>query len=236
MEAPFVQLAMPLVLGSRSPRRVELLASVGLPVIGRPTDVDETPAPGEAPPAYVERIVLSKLGAALTMTTGEPAGPQALLVADTTVTIDGAILGKPEDAADAVAMLTRLAGRTHEVLTCYGLCVVPATAGGPVDPRLAEGRVVSTVVTRVTLRALSAAEIERYVASHEPFGKAGAYAIQGLGALLIERIDGSYSGVVGLPLCEVVQDLVRLGVARPAERAAFSPGPAGPSADREPTR
>lgn len=218
MEGPFVKLAMPLVLGSRSPRRVELLASVGVPVIGRPCDVDESPLPEEEPRAYVERIVLAKLRAALQGAQQRPDGRHAVLVADTTVTIDGHILGKPEDGLEAAAMLTRLAGRSHEVLTCYGLAVTGSSAADPGLSGAAEDRVVRTVATRVTMRALSAAEIGRYVASGEPFGKAGAYAIQGLGALLIERIDGSYSGVVGLPLCEVAADLARLGVAESGDR------------------
>jgi septum formation protein len=213
VEAPFLQLRMPLVLGSRSPRRVELLGSVGLRVIERPADVDESVQPGEAPRAYVERIARAKLDAVFEPMQG--VGPHAVLVADTTVTIDGQILGKPKDAADAAAMLTRLAGRTHEVLTCYGVGIVSGQNDAKSAARMASGSVVETVATRVTMRALSQAEIAAYIGSNEPFGKAGAYAIQGLGALLIERIDGSYSGVVGLPLCEVVAALSHLGVVLP---------------------
>jgi septum formation protein len=216
VEAPFLKLAMPLVLGSRSPRRVELLASIGVQVMGRPCDVDESPLPGEEPRAYVQRIVRVKLRATLQGTPEGPLGLHAVLVADTTVTIEGHILGKPEDGSDAAAMLTRLAGRGHEVLTCYALAIAGRPKGDPAWPGDAEEMVVRTVATRVGMRALSATEIASYVASGEPFGKAGAYAIQGLGALLIERIDGSYSGVVGLPLCEVALDLARLGVVEPA--------------------
>jgi septum formation protein len=203
---PFVKLTVPLVLASRSPRRVELLASVGIEVMGRPCDVDEDPLPGEAPLAYVERITRSKLSAAQRAAESGLSGRHALLVADTTVTIDGAILGKPADEREAKRMLERLAGRTHEVLTCYGLALVSGTTTATVS-------VVRTVRTGVTMRSASPREIDAYVASGEPFGKAGAYAIQGLGALFVERIDGSYSAVVGLPVCEVVQDLVALGVA-----------------------
>jgi septum formation protein len=206
VKQPFVKLAVPLVLASRSPRRVELLASVGIEVMGRPCDVDEDPLPGEAPLAYVERITRCKLLAAERAAESGLSGRHALLVADTTVTIDGAILGKPADEHEAKSMLERLAGRTHEVLTCYGLALVSGAAAAPVGA-------VRTVCTRVTMRSASSSEIDAYVASGEPFGKAGAYAIQGLGALFVERIDGSYSAVVGLPVCEVVQDLARLGIA-----------------------
>jgi|SRR6478609_4224174 len=204
VKEPFVKLDVPLVLASRSPRRVELLASVGIEVMGRPCDVNEDPLSGEAPLAYVERITRSKLVAARRAAESGLSGRHALLVADTTVTIDGAILGKPADERDARSMLERLVGRTHEVLTCYGLALVPSAAEAT----------VRTVRTSVTMRPAQPSEIDAYVASGEPFGKAGAYAIQGLGALFVERIDGSYTGVVGLPLSEVVQDLARLGIAR----------------------
>lgn len=214
MSAPVLELRIPLVLGSRSPRRMELLQSVGLTVAVGAADVDESARMAESPAAYVERIARAKLDAARHAVPPEIPRPLAVLVADTTVTIDGDVLGKPDDAGHATQMLSRLAGRTHEVLTCYGIAIVVAsdamgaTAGGR--------EVVRTVASRVTMRSCAPSEIERYVASGEPFDKAGAYAIQGLGAVFVERIEGSYSGIVGLPLCEVVVDLQRLGVVGPS--------------------
>lgn len=205
VKAAFVKLRIPLVLGSRSPRRIELLESVGLAVTLGASDVDESPLLGEEPHVYVERIARAKLSAACSATENDR--QQAVLVADTTVTVDGDILGKPRDRQHASDMLARLVGRTHEVLTCYGLALL-----GPGSAAVSSHEVVRTVATRVSMRPCSRDVIERYVASEEPLGKAGAYAIQGLGASLVERIEGSYTGVVGLPLCEVLVDLARLGV------------------------
>jgi septum formation protein len=205
-----LKLRIPLVLGSRSPRRMELLQSVGLTVAIGAADVDESARVGESPAAYVERIARAKLHAACRILSPEIPRPLAVLVADTTVTIDGDVLGKPDDAAHAKAMLSRLSGRTHEVLTCYGIAIV--VASDVTDDATGRQEVVRTVASRVSMRSSTPSEIERYVASGEPFDKAGAYAIQGLGAALVERIEGSYSGIVGLPLCEVVLDLQRLGV------------------------
>lgn len=172
----------PLVLASASPRRRDLLAGLGLALEVRPTEVDETPRPGEPPAAYVERLAREKAAAA-----AQPG--EWVLAADTAVVIDGEILGKPADDADAACMLARLAGREHEVLTGVAL----------LEP--AAGREVSAVeTTRVRFAPLSAEEIRWYVATGEPHDKAGAYAVQGLGALLVERLDGSFSNVVGLPL------------------------------------
>jgi len=211
VKAGWSKLRIPLVLGSRSPRRLELLASVGIPVTIAAADVDESPHTGEAPSAYVDRIARTKLDRAVAEARAMLEGELAVLVADTTVTVDGDILGKPDSADHALQMLGRLVGRTHEVLTCYGIALLGSSASAP----LAGQVTVRTVTTRVSMRPCARTEIEGYVASEEPFGKAGSYAIQGLGAQFVERIEGSYTGVVGLPVSEVVQDLLRLGVLEP---------------------
>ena len=174
-----------LVLASASPRRRELLTGLGLTFEVRAARVDEPPLPGELPAAMVERLARQKALASAAV--GE-ADHEMVLAADTTVVIDGLILGKPVDQAEAVAMLAQLAGRTHEVLSAVAV-VTPA------------GQVASVVDrTLVTMASLDAAQIRWYVATGEPMDKAGAYAIQGLGALLVETIAGSYTNVVGLPL------------------------------------
>ena len=185
-----------IVLASRSPRRRELLAQIGLAFRLADIEVDESHRPGEAPTAYVERLARAKAGAGI----GAASASEAVLGADTVVTVDdGAVLGKPRDEAHALEMLVRLSGRSHEVHT--GVAV--ARAGG----------IASAVVTsRVHLRAIEEAEGRAYWASGEPRGKAGAYAIQGLGAVFVARLEGSYSNVVGLPLFETVQLLRRFGI------------------------
>lgn len=181
-----------LVLASASPRRAELLTVLGVRFIVQVADVDERVLDGEAPGAYVERVARAKADAVAA------ADPSALVVAaDTTVVLDGRILGKPVDADDARAVLRSLAGCTHEVLTA----VVAAAAG-----RTA-ARVVSTAVT---FGPITDADLDWYLATGEPFDKAGAYGIQGAGGLFVTRIDGSYHNVVGLPLdalATVVADL-----------------------------
>lgn len=184
-----------LVLASGSPRRRELLAGLGLTFEVRPVDVDETPRDGEPAEPYVLRLAETKARAA---SAGSPSG-EVILAADTIVVVDGELLGKPRDRDHARGMLARLSGRTHQVLT--GVAV--GNAGGG----------LSTVVeiTRVVFHRLSTAEIDWYVASDEPLDKAGSYAVQGLGALFVERIDGNYSNVVGLPLPAVYRLLSRVG-------------------------
>ncbi len=193
----------PLLLGSASPRRRDILIGLGLAIRIEPADIAEHVLPGELPLDYVTRIVRGKLEAV-----GERASAPfaAALVADTVVVIDGAILGKPTDVADAERLLRLIVGRTHTVYTRYALSL-------PSAPR--EVRRARTVATEVTLRAASDEEITRYAASGEGLDKAGAYAAQGLGTFLIERIVGSYSNVVGLPACEVVLDLRALGLLGP---------------------
>jgi septum formation protein len=175
-----------LVLASASPRRAELLRTAGIPFTVAVANVDERERPGEAPHAYVERLAHEK---AIRVEADHPRA--FVLGADTTVVVDGAVLGKPSDKADAAHMLGRLAGRRHQVLT--GLCL-----RGP------DGFHRSDVITTVVEFApLSCAEIAAYVATGEPMDKAGAYAVQGLASRFITRIEGSYPNVVGLPV-EVV--------------------------------
>jgi septum formation protein len=189
----------PLLLGSGSPRRREILATLGLPIRVVSLDVDERLRTGEGPATYLERVVSDKLAAA----TPHAVSVGAVLVADTSVILDETALGKPADEAEARRMLTALAGREHEVWTRFAI----ASGVDPTRPVHAE-----TVRTRVFFRALDAAEIQAYAATGEGFDKAGAYAIQGIGSFAVERIEGSYSNVVGLPACEVVLALRRSGL------------------------
>jgi septum formation protein len=190
----------PLLLGSASPRRRDILSGLGLPIRVEPADIPEEVALGEQPLDYVSRIVTEKLNAVAARAS---APFSAILVADTVVVIDGRVLGKPQDTADAARLLRLIVGRTHVVYTRYAISVADAPA---------VIRAAHTVATEVSLRAASEDEITRYAASGEGLDKAGAYAAQGLGAFLIERIVGSYSNVVGLPACEVVVDLRGLGL------------------------
>jgi septum formation protein len=190
----------PLVLGSASPRRKDILSGLGLALRIDPADIPEHVALAEPPLDYVSRIVAEKLDAVAARVSG---AFSAILVADTVVVVDGDVLGKPVDEADAARLLRRIVGRTHTVYTRYALSLPDAPA---------VSRVARTVATQVSLRAASSDEITRYAASGEGLDKAGAYAAQGLGAFLIERIEGSYSNVVGLPACEVVLDLRALGL------------------------
>ena len=178
-----------LILASQSPRRSEILRQAGIPFAIRPANVDESIRPAEPPEEYVKRVAHEKAAAV-------EAGPADIVLgADTIVVIDGEILGKPRDAADAIRMLESLAGREHQVLT--GICL-----------RSGEESLCDCAVTRVWFAPLSQREIEQYVATGEPMDKAGAYAIQGLAARFIERIDGSYANVVGLPI-ELVSEHLR---------------------------
>lgn len=175
----------PFVLASASPRRQELLAAAGYAFTVQTADVDETPLAGESAEAYVARLAEAKARAVLARR------PDALVLgADTTVVVDGDILAKPADAADAARMLGRLQSRAHEVLT--GVALVSARWSR-----------VAVAATSVWFAPMTAAEIEAYVASGEPMDKAGAYAIQGRAARYVTRIEGSYSNVVGLPVALV---------------------------------
>ena len=177
-----------LVLASRSPRRREILQQAGIPFIVRPTDIDETPLPEEAAGDYVTRIARQKAQAAV-VEAGE-----IILAADTTVTIDSQILAKPLDPADARRMLAMLSGRRHKVLT--GICL------------RSPGRVIEDCAeTSVWFAPLSPREIDDYAASGEPMDKAGGYAIQGLASKFVERIEGCYFNVMGLPVALVYRHL-----------------------------
>jgi len=180
---------MRLILASASPRRRELLRRAGIPFRARAVSVEETRHPGETPRRYVLRLARAKARAAWR--------PGArVLGADTVVVAGGRVLGKPRDARDAARMLGLLSGRVHRVLT--GVCLLEP------DGRRARGEVVAT---RVWFRRLSRAGIAQYIASGEPFDKAGAYAIQGLASKFVERIDGCYCNVVGLPVSRVCEML-----------------------------
>jgi septum formation protein len=183
-----------LILASASPRRRELLERVGFAFAVAPADVDEREQPGEPPAEYVRRIAGAKAAAVN--------APNAwVLAADTTVTIDGQILGKAATPDEAADMLRRLSGRTHQVLTAF------VVRGPTVVERL--------VATDVTMIELPDATIAEYVASNEWRGKAGAYAIQGIAAALVREIRGSVTNVIGLPLAEVVAALAEAGGPRP---------------------
>ncbi len=191
----------PLILGSGSPRRRQILQDIGIPIRVKPGDADESFRSSESPSSYLERVVLEKLRDVAGRLDHQPHG--GVLVADTIVLLDDQMLGKPSDEADARRMLERLSGRRHEVRTRFALAAPEA----PSEPVHAQ-----TVCTAVHFRSLSGAEIRGYAASGEGLDKAGAYAAQGLGAFAIERIDGSYPNVVGLPTCEVVSALLRTGL------------------------
>ncbi len=180
---------MMLVLASQSPRRAEILRHAGIPFIVRVPDVDETPHEGESPEDYVLRVAWEKARAV-------HAGPgETVLGADTTVVLDGEMMGKPVDTAGARGMLERLSGRRHEVIT--GIAILRDTGA----------QVRTWAATSVWFAALSAREIDDYVASGEPMDKAGAYAIQGLASKYIEKVEGSYFNVVGLPVALVYRHL-----------------------------
>jgi len=193
-------------LASASPRRSELLRQIGVRFQVRPAEIAEDPRQGESPEAYVTRLAAEKAAAAAARL--PPGDAHPVLAADTAVVLDGELLGKPAGAAEAAAMLERLSGRTHRVLTAVALL-----HAGRVDTALA--------ASEVRFRATTAAERRAYCRTGEPFDKAGGYAIQGRAAVFIEHLSGSYSGVVGLPLFETAALLARCGVAYGlGERAA----------------
>jgi septum formation protein len=181
------------VLGSASPRRRDLLAQLGLDIDIRPADIDETERPGEDPVAYVRRLAIEKAAAV-------PAAPDELVIAaDTTVDLDGRILAKPADDDEVRSMLRSLSARTHRVHTGVTL-------------RLGDAAATDVATTFVTFTPITAGALEWYLATGEPFGKAGAYAIQGAGGVFVSSVQGSVSNVVGLPLTTVVALARRLGV------------------------
>ena len=185
-----------LILASASPRRRELLERVGVVFTVEPADADETRRPGEPAGAYAARVATDKARA---VAARRP--DAAVLAADTIVVVDGDVLGKAADAGEARAVLTRLSGRSHVVTTSVSLLV----------PGAAERHFA--VHTQVEFRELGARELDGYLASGEWRGKAGAYAVQGIGAGLVRAVRGSYTNVVGLPLVEVLEALAGAGVA-----------------------
>lgn len=188
-------MAPQLLLASQSPRRAELLHQIGVRFVVAPADIVERAAPGEAAADYARRIALEKARAGWTRS----ARTLPALGADTDVVLDGRILGKPRDRDDALAMLAALSGREHEVYSAVAI----------VD---GEREAVALSVTRVAFGPVTPAQAAAYWASGEPADKAGAYGIQGLGALFVREIRGSYSGVVGLPLFETVALLKQSGI------------------------
>jgi septum formation protein len=195
-------------LVSRSPRRRELLKQITIAFellllredLRRGADVDETPLPGESPAAYVSRVARAKAEAGWRRIASRRLPPHPVLAADTTVVLDGGIIGKPADAQHAQQLLRRLSGQTHQVMTAVAVA--------------REARVETALSTSaVEFRELDAGEIQRYVASGEALDKAGAYAIQGRAAVFVRAISGSYSGIMGLPLFETAELLGRFDVA-----------------------
>jgi septum formation protein len=192
-------------LASQSPRRRQLLDQLGvrhellLPGANEDAEALEAVQPGELPDAYCARVTAAKLDAALARRMARGLPPAPILCADTTVAVDALILGKPQDDADAARMLQLMSGRRHRVITAVAV---------------ADGiqRAAALNVSEVEFAPLSAAQIDRYVASREPFGKAGAYAIQSQAAAWIVNISGSYSGIMGLPLFETASLLAKFGI------------------------
>lgn len=184
-----------IVLASASPRRSELLESAGIQFTVAPADINEEPFPDEEPVDHVLRLAEGKARAAAEFTPG-----RFFLGADTIVLCDGEIMGKPKDPADADRMLRKLSGVAHEVVT-----------GFAIFDRERKGAVCEAIRTKVYFKQLRDEEIADYIATGCPFDKAGAYAIQGGAAHMVQKIEGSYTNVVGLPLCEVVEALRRLG-------------------------
>lgn len=185
----------PLILASASPRRKELLGLAGIPLEVIPSQTDEAFLPGESPEEHVRRVARAKA-----MDVGRQHPGRWVLGADTVVAIDGKILGKPGGPPEAEEMLRELSQREHRVLT--GFCILRGPA------REVHER---TIISRVKFKPLSDEEIRSYISTGEPFDKAGGYAIQGKAAFMVEEVHGSYTNVVGLPLCEVVEALRELG-------------------------
>jgi len=196
-----------LYLASRSPRRQALLRQLDIEfeplllreALGRERDVVEETLDAEPAPHYVERMARTKAQVGWQRMQNRKLAERPVLGADTEVVLDGDVFGKPANADEATRMIRRLSGRTHQVLTAVAL-------------RFRDRTEVEVSISRVTLRRLGAAEIDRYVAAGEPFDKAGGYAVQGLAAAFVSRLEGSYSGVVGLPLYETAALLARAGM------------------------
>jgi septum formation protein len=187
---------MKLILASASPRRAEILRDAGMTFTVMSSAVDETPIPGESPNEYVHRLACAKVA----LVAARSVGPAIVVGADTVVVLDGQIIGKPRSAEDARRTLQLLSGRTHSVVTGVMLIRLPdAERRGFVE------------TTQVQFSAISPEEISRYLATDEPYDKAGAYAIQGRAGRYISRIEGCYFNVVGMPLARLWQELTALG-------------------------
>jgi len=191
-----------LILASASPRRRELLSQLGVAYTCQPADIDESVIAGETPRDYVARMAREK--AAVVFSANE--GKQPVLAADTSVVVDKDILGKPRDHFDGLAMLARLSGRTHTVMT--SICLQTNAAV-----------ICEVISTEVTFTGLDRATCEAYLATDEPWDKAGGYGIQGLGGAFVSVIEGSYSNVVGLPLCETWRLLANHGIPTSLDQA-----------------
>jgi septum formation protein len=189
-----------IILASASPRRRELLDQIGVSYIVHPVDINETPLSEESPQDYVKRVAAEKSAVCTKIVnSGLP-----VLAADTSVVIDGDILGKPKNEADAVRMLSQLSGNTHSVYSAVSM-----RKPGSLDE---QGHSLIVSETKVKFKKISAKEIQAYWQTGEPEGKAGAYAIQGLASVFVESIEGSFSGVVGLPLFETAELLFKQGI------------------------
>ncbi|MEY3013853.1 MAG: hypothetical protein RIT45_2588 [Pseudomonadota bacterium] len=198
-----------LTLASASPRRRELLERTGIALRILPAAIDEEPRPGETAMTYVKRLARDKAAATVRRIEAalgqdpRAAGdlpPRWVLGADTVVTVDGLLLGKPADSSEAREMLERLAGREHHVVTGFAILDLERDKEG-----------IQAVTTRVRFKPMSRGEVEAYVAAGESMDKAGAYAIQGVGGYLVEAIEGSYTNVVGLPLAQVLAMFEEMG-------------------------
>ena len=186
---------MTLFLASESPRRRELLGHLRIPFQIRNSGIDEDSLPGETPSETAERLAADKANAVKDHLNGG-----LVLAADTVIDLDGILLGKPKNRSEAFEILTQISGRDHFVVT--GLALIEAHSGKSIT---------STVRTRVRMEKMNSTQIQNYIKSGEPMDKAGAYAIQGIGRSLVQEISGCYNNVVGLPLCEVVRALIRMG-------------------------
>jgi septum formation protein len=209
---------MPLVLASASPRRAEILTALGIPFTVVATDIDETVAPGESGRAAASRLAAEKAAASAALSPGD-----WVLAADTLVLLDDAILGKPRDGTDARGMLRRLSGREHKVVTAVRL----TRASGPGLEAIEE--------SRVRIAPLDEEEIRWYVSTGEPLDKAGAYAVQGLGARFVESVEGSFTNVMGLPARSVYR-LLREAPDPALVRLALSSAPSSSRTSGNPLR
>lgn len=228
MSIQFRNSSTTLLLASSSPRRQELIRSLGLPFAIQVSDVDETVPADWEPLRIVEALSLRKAEAVRNQLR-EPSPDTVVIGSDTIVVLAGQVLGKPRDEKDAKRMLSELQGRTHQVFS--GVACLSAAAGGwrnaeeqtgggytdlgPVKYRLLENGAVGHSMTNVTFKPLTLQQIERYVATGEPMDKAGAYGAQGLGATLVSRLDGDYFGVVGLPMFLLAEMLKTFGIQVP---------------------